>query len=81
MSHNSLMAGWIVVSLVQAQTLEPCITTAWTLHHYAFQGNLQQLGVVNVGPGHHHAQRSAAPVNQDAPLAACLSPVRGVATD
>ena len=57
------------------------ITTAKPLHYNAFQGQRQQLGVVNIGPGHHHAQRPPAPVNQDAPLAACLSPVRGVATD
>ena len=46
--------------------LGPPITTVKTLYNYALQSQLQQLGVVDVGPGHHHAQRPAVPVNQDA---------------
>ena len=78
MSCYGLVAGWIVVSLVQTQMLNPY---AGPLHNYAIQGNGQQLGVVNIGTGHHHAQRPSADVNQDASLAARLAPVRGVAAN
>ena len=74
------MARGIVVSLVQAQPLRPLINTVWTLYNYVFQSQLQQLGVVDIGSGRHHAQRFSAPVNQDAPLVARLAPVRGVAS-
>ncbi len=76
MSCYGLVAGWIVVSLVQAQMLSPSL---WPLHHYAFRGNGQQLGIVNIGSGHHQAQRPSAAVNQQAALAASLAPIRGVA--
>ena len=76
-SRPGLMAGWIIVSLAQTRVLN---SISRPIHYYAFQGQRQQLGVVNIGSSHHQAQWPSIPVDQDTPLAARLAPVRGIAT-
>ena len=69
------VAGGIVVPLVQAQWAPS------TVHHYALQRRLEELRIVDIGSGHHHAQWPACPVDQDAFLAPSLAPVRGIASN
>ena len=71
------VAGGIVIPLVQAQVLD----AFRPLHHYALQRRPEEFRVVDISSGHHHAQWPAGPVDQDAFLASCLAPVRGIASN
>ena len=71
--RHRLMTRRIVISLVQAQMLRSFIRVE-TPHHNTLQGHIQQLGVVNVGSGHHHAQR---PRCRQAERFACCLPCLG----
>ena len=74
-------ASGVVISLIRAQVLWGFPRTARAGHDDVLRCLPQQLGVVNVGSGNHHAQGASAPLNQNTPLAACLGPVRGVGAD
>ena len=54
------------------------VSSGWALDHDNFQRQPQQLGVVDVGHHHHHAQRPSVGLYQDAALGPRLSQVGGV---
>ncbi len=74
---DSSVACGVVIPLVQAQVLD----AFRTVHHYALQRRPEEFRVVDISSGHHHAQWSAGPVDQDAFLASCLPTVRGIASN
>ena len=71
------VAGGIVIPLVQAQVLG----TFRPLHYDALQRRPEEFRIVDIGSGHHHAQWSAVPVDQDAFLAPSLASVCGIASN
>ena len=71
------VACGVVIPLVQAQVLD----AFRPVHPYALQRRLKEFRVVDISSGHHHAQWSADPVDQDAFLASCLPTVRGIASN
>ena len=46
-TRHGLVAGWITASLVQTRVLN---SISRPIHYYAFQGQRQQFGVVDIGP-------------------------------
>ena len=85
---NGTVACGIVIPFVQAQVLGCFLSKRRTFrrgfgagHDYTLQSPLQQLRVVDVGSGHHHAQGSAFRVDQHALLAPRFTPVRGVGSN
>jgi hypothetical protein len=56
---NRGMACWVIVPLVQTQVLRILCHRFRSVRHNRLDGLLQKFGVMHVGPGDHHPQRSA----------------------
>ena len=79
---DGLVAGGIVIPLVQAQVLG----TFRPAHHYALQTMLSSVGLRSfvswtLAPATATLSGPPSPVDQDAFLAPCLPPVRGIASN
>ena len=68
---------WVGILLVQTQALG----SFRPVHHYALQRRLGVFHIMDNSSGHHHGQWPAVPVDQDAFLASCLAPVRGIVSN
>jgi hypothetical protein len=74
---DHLMPGGRIVPLVQAQVLLDLFGVG-PLDHDRLDGRLQELRVVDVGPGDHDPQRPAVALDQQALLGAVLAAIRRV---
>ena len=59
--RNSSVTCGVVIPFVQTQVLSFIPGIFRTRHHYMLQSLFYQLGVVNIGSGHYHAEEAAVP--------------------
>ena len=74
---DGLVAGGVVIPLVQAQVLGAFRPT----HDYTLHRQPEESRIVDIGSGHYRAQGPATPVDQDVFLAAGLATVCRVASN
>jgi len=71
----------IVIAFIQAQVLRRIVRRLRPIHHDRLDGLLQQLGVVDVGARHDHAQGAAVRLDDHTAFGAVFPAIRGVGTN
>ena len=79
--RRRLVSGGVVISLVQTQMLRSIFAWTRTLYHHGPQSRLQQLGIVDIGCGHHDAQWPTVGLYEDTALGPRLAAVGRVAAN
>jgi hypothetical protein len=81
MRHRRRTTGRIVVSLVKAEMLRALRRRRRTLDYNRLNRLLQQLAVLNIGPGDDNAERTAGGLDDYAAFRARFAAIRGIWAD
>jgi hypothetical protein len=79
--QSCLMAGRIIVALIQAEMLRPLSSWLRPLDNNRIERLRQQLGVVNVGSSNGNPEGASIGFHHEAALYPLLPPIRGIGAD
>lgn len=79
--ETGVVAGRIVVAAIETQALWTTQRGLRTLHHDGVNCGRQELGIVHVGRGDDHAERSPVAIDDHAAFGAVFPAIRGIGAD